>query len=212
MWGSEADRLQFGGIYPLWYGDAAVRSRPAAVARLTALADKGYAPAQYALAMAYFDGDGVRRDYKRAYRLALAGAAQQYPAAENMVGSFHAMAQPKHDACVHDPADAVRWYVRAAERGDPGAMMNLVNCYQSGLGVDADAVEVFVWASLTVHCSPIRNRGAETISERTGATLTKEQRAAADDRIARMKAALPHPWSTHLVYWKSLAAGAGAIS
>jgi hypothetical protein len=63
---------------------------------------------------------------------------------------------------------------------------------------------VFVWSSLAVHCSPIRNRGAETIRDQGGAALDPEQRAAADERIGQLRAALPHPWSEPLVYWREL--------
>ena len=205
MWGSADDQREFGAIYPLWYGEPAVRDRAGAVKKLRSLAERKYAPAQFALAMAYFDGDGVRRDYQQAYQYANAAAEQQYPGAENMVGGFHASAVPKHDACAHDPAIAVQWYRRAAERGHAGAMMNLVNAYQSGLGVTADPVEVFVWASLAAHCSPIRNRGAETIRDRGAAALDARQRQDADDRIERLRAVLPQPWSEPMVYWKSLA-------
>src|SRR5688572_10594873 len=195
MWGSADDQREFGAIYPLWYGEPAIRDRGTAVRKLRSLAERNYAPAQFALAMAYFDGDGVRRDYTHAYHYAMAAAEQQYPGAENMVGGFHASAVPKHEACAHDPSAAVRWYRRAAERGNAGAMMNLVTCYQTGTGVTADPVEVLVWASLTVHCSPIRNRGAETIRDRSAAALDAAQRQQADDRIARLCAELPHPWS-----------------
>ena len=205
MWGNADDRREFGGIYPLWYGDPAVRDRAAAVKRLRALADRNYAPAQFALAMAYFDGDGVRRDYAQAYHYALAAASQQHPGAENMVGGFHAAVTPKHDACAHDPVVAAEWYRKAAEHGSAGAMMNLVTCYQTGLGVQADPVEVFVWSSMAVHCSPIRNRGAETIRDQSGAALDPGRRAVADARIAQLRSKLPHPWSEPMVYWRSLA-------
>jgi hypothetical protein len=207
MWGTEAEQREFGAIHALWYGGESARDRRGAVKRLASLAERGYAPAQFALAMAYFDGEGVARDYQQSYRLALAAAEQDYPGAQNMVGGFHASVSPRHDACAHDPAAAVRWYLKAAAQGNTGAMMNLVTCYETGHGVAADPVEVYVWASAAVHCTPTRNRGAETISARTGAALEPDRRAAADDRIARLKASLPHPWSEPQSYWKSLVPG-----
>ncbi len=159
MWGNDAERREFGKIWPLWH-DARRRDRGRAVQRLRELADQGYAPAQYALGWAYFDGDGVRRDYVKAFDYILAAANEKYPAAEGMVGAFYAMVKPKHGACPHDPAEAVRWYRRSAEHGNIGAMVNLATCYKSGLGVDEDLIEVYVWASLAVSCSPIRNRPA----------------------------------------------------
>src|SRR5687768_14610555 len=72
MWGGAAEQREFGSIYPMWYGEPAVRDRAAAVRKLRSLAERNYAPAQFALAMAFFDGDGVRRDYRQAYQYALA--------------------------------------------------------------------------------------------------------------------------------------------
>jgi hypothetical protein len=204
MWGGVGEQAEFGSVYPLWYGDSAVRDRAAAVKKLRSLAERNYAPAQFALAMAYFDGDGVRRDYQQAYQHALASAQQGFPSAENMVGGFYAMVTPQHRACAPDPAVAVSWYHKAAQQGNAGAMMNLVNAYQAGHGVAPDPVEVFVWASMAVHCSPIRNRGAETIRDRGAAALAPEQRAAADARIAQLRSGLPHPWSEAMFYWRSL--------
>ena len=121
MWGGDTEQREFGRLYPLWYGDPGVRDRTAAVQQLSGLAARSYAPAQYALAMAYFDGDGVRRDYPQAYALALAAAAQHYPGAANMIGGFHGAAAPKHDACAHDPVAAVAWYRKVARRSATAA-------------------------------------------------------------------------------------------
>ena len=99
MWGNETERRAFGDIWPLWHGGSEVRDRRRAVQRLRPLADQGHAPAQFALGWACFDGDGVRRDHATSFEYCLAAAEQGYPAAEGMVGSYYAMARPKHGAC-----------------------------------------------------------------------------------------------------------------
>ena len=99
MWGNETERRAFGEIWPLWHGGTEVRDRRRAVQRLRPLADQGHAPAQFALGWACFDGDGVRRDHAKSFQYCLAAAEQGYPAAEGMVGSYYAMARPKHGAC-----------------------------------------------------------------------------------------------------------------
>lgn len=206
MWGSAEDRREFGQIYPLWHGDPAVRDRRAAVVRLKRMADRGYAPAQFALAMACYDGEGVRRDYVTAFAHMMAAAHQQYPAAENMIGSFYGGVSLKHGACEHDPAEAARWYRRSAEHGHAAGMFNLAQGARTGLGTDRDQLEAYVWASLAVQCSSIRVRSAEVLRDQAAADLAAAQRQAADARIAEMRAGLSHPWSEPLLYWRSLAA------
>jgi hypothetical protein len=204
MWGTEEQQRAFGRLYQFWYGDPAVRDRRAAVKGLTALAGDGYAPAQFALAMAYYDGEGARRDYHKAFAHMLAAANQQYPAAENMVGSFYGGVSRKHGACEHDPTAAAGWYRRSAEHGHAAGMVNFAQGARTGLGTDCDQVEAYVWASVAVHCSAIRNRPAEVLRDQAAAELDGERKMAADRRIAELCAALPHPWSEPMIYWRSL--------
>ena len=204
MWGDNKDQQQFGSVWPLWHGDAATQRRQEAVKLLRQLAERGYAPAQFALAMAYFDGQGVRRDYTKAFEMFLVAANQNYPAAEGMVGSFYAMVKPKQDACPHDPEQAAIWYQRGAEHGNLSAMINLASCFKSGLGVEANPAEVYVWASLAAQLSPIRSRPAEVLRDQAVTELNGEQLKDLDRRISEMKSSLLHPWSEPHTYWKSL--------
>lgn len=198
MWGSDADKHEFGAILPL-------RDRKAAVVRLRVLADRGYAPAQFALAVAYFDGEGVGRDYPSCYHNCLAAAEQDYPSAVGMIGNFHATATPKYEVCEYNPAEAVRWWRRSAESGNSGSQFNLATACSTGSGIGKDALEACIWASLAVHCSPIRLRPAEALRDRMTAELNSGQRADVDVRLSALKARLPLPWSEHLDYWRRLA-------
>jgi uncharacterized protein len=110
-----------------------------------------------------------------------------------MVGSYYAMARPKHGACPLDPAQAARWNRRAAEHGNSGAQYNLASAYRTGCGVDSDAVEPYVWASLAAHCSPIKNRMAELRRDQAAAELNPDQKADADRRQSELSERLPHP-------------------
>lgn len=211
MWGSESERRAFGEIWPLWYGEAAVRDRRRAVRRLRLLADQGYAPAQFALGWAYFDGDGVRRDYTKSFEYFMAAAGQGYPGAEGMVGNFYVTAKPAHKACDYNPEESARWHRRAAEHGNCGAQYNLAFACWTGRGVDKDAAEAYVWASLSIHCSSLRNRMAEALRDDAWAILAPEQMAAADRRVAELKLDLPRPWSEPMAYWRLLAERAGVF-
>lgn len=212
MWGETSEQQAFAEIWPLWYEDLAVRDRHAAVKRLLPLADAGYAPAMFAVGWAYSIGDGVRRNYAKAFHYLTGAAEQQYPSAEGMVGTFYAAVKPKHGVCEHDPEKAVRWYRRAAVQGNSGAQYNLASSYWTGLGVERSAVEAYVWASLSVHCSHIRNRMGEVLRDQAVAELAPEEMAAAEERLARLRAELPQPWSDHSRYWRSLAQEAGIIA
>lgn len=209
MWGSDEEKKAFSEIYPLWHGEPDVRSRLKAVKKLRPLAEKGYAPAQFALAWALFDGDSVRRDYLRAFEFFIAAAEQGYPSAEVMAGNFYLMAYPRHNACEYDEEEAARWHRRAAEHGNTGAMTNLADSYSKGRGAALDHPEVYLWASLAVELSKIRNRTAEVLRDHAAALLDAEQRHRLNRRIAELRVLLPQPWSEHSGYWKLLYEQAG---
>lgn len=209
MWGSESEQHAFGRLLPLWYGKENVRDRRQAVAGLTALADRRYAPAFYGLGEAYFDGEGVRRNYHEAFRLFRESADQGYPSGEAAVGNFYVVATPKRNVCEYDPAEAVQWHRLAAEHGNSGAQFNLAFSYWEGRGVARDPGAACVWARLAVHCSSIRFRSAEVLRDQAAAVLDPGAKADADRRVVLLSRDLPHPWSEHLVYWKILAERAG---
>lgn len=212
MWGSHDERRAFGRLWPSWYGPTETRNRRRAVQALRPLADAGYAPAQFALAQALFDGGGVRRDYVQAFEHFRAAAEHGFPAAQNMVGAMCATVNPKYGACRHDPVEAARWFRLAAKSGNAGAQCNLASVCRSGLGLERDPAGAYVWASLSVHCSaPLRNRMAESIRDQVAGELDPEQRKAADLRIAELSRELPHPWSEPMIYWRLLAEQAGAV-
>ena len=211
MWGTIGQRTAFGELWPLWYGPPEARDRRLAAAKLRTLADQGYAPAQFGLGLAYFDGDGVRRDYVRSFQFCLTSAEQGYPSAENMVGNYYVMAKPAHNACALSSADSLRWQRRAADHGNVAGQYNLALAYWTGHGVDRNPVEAYVWASLSVHCSRIKNRMGEVLCDMAAAELDAAQKAAADRRLSDLKRDLPHPWSEHLDYWRLLAECTGAI-
>lgn len=205
MWGSEDQRRAFAAVLPLWHGGDATRDRKRAAGELRTLADAGYAPAQFGLGMAHFDGEGVRRDYTTAFALFMSAAEQRYPSAEGGIGNFYLMAKPEHDTCPYDPAEAARWHRRASEGGNAGSLYNLAFSCWTGRGIPKNEADAYVWSSLAVKCSTIRFRPAETLRNNAAATLDESRRAAADARIAELGRDLPHPWSDHLSYWRSLA-------
>ena len=96
MWGADSERRAFGDIGSLWHGGPEVRHRRRAVERRRPVAGQGSATAQLTLGWACCDGDGVARDYAKFSAYCLAAAERGYPAAENMTGSYLAIAKPEH--------------------------------------------------------------------------------------------------------------------
>ncbi len=209
MWGTESERAAFAALLPVWAGPAGVRDRKGAIPRIRALAEAGYAPAQCALAEAYATGEGVRRSDAEAFRLYRLAADKGYPSAVGAVGNYYLRAVPAHDLCPYDPVQAAEWHLRSAREGNAGSQYNLAFSYWDGRGVGRDPAEAYVWASLAVHCSPARLRPAEALRDQASAALAPDLRPALDVRIAELAAALPHPWSEHLAYWRALAAATG---
>jgi len=209
MWGSDAEQREFGRLWTLWYGNGADRDRAAAIAEFRRLAAQGYAPAAFALGDALQAGESVPHDMIAAFALYQQAAEARYPPAEGAIGNCHIIAEPPHEARPYDPAIAANWHERAAEHGNMGAQYNLAFSYSIGRGVEKDDAKAYLWASLAVHCSPIRMRPAETLRDQSAALLDPAARARLDEEIAARKQRLPHIWSEHMTYWKSLAARIG---
>ena len=104
-----------------------------------------------------------------------------------------------------------RWHILAAKHGNPGAQYNLAFSYWTGRGIVRSAANTFIWASLSVHCSPLRNRTGEVLRDQAAAELDPKQIAAADQLINQRELDLPHPWSEHMRYWQLLAGQAGVF-
>ena len=204
MWGSETEKKEFGALFPLFYGSREERNYGKGIKSVKKLAAGGYVPAVCQLGIAYFDHLGVHRNYSEAFRFYMEAALQDYPSAECAVGNFYAMVRPRHEACGHDPEEAARWWLRASGHGNAGAQCNLANVYLTGLGVDRNPVEAYVWASMAVHCSSIRFRSAEVYRDQGAEMIIDIDKENADRRIEVLKKQLPFAWSDHLVYWTKL--------
>jgi TPR repeat protein len=55
-----------------------------------------------------------------------------------------------------DEAAAVRWFARAAERGDRAAQRRLARCYATGVGVPEDLAESYKWLTLAADGGDLR--------------------------------------------------------
>ena len=57
-----------------------------------------------------------------------------------------------------DPAEAVKWYRKAADQGIAKAQYNLGACYESGTGVERDPAEAARWFRMAADQGYVRTR------------------------------------------------------
>ena len=106
------------------------------LAQLTALANKGDARSQTALAFSYLDG---KRDPASALRWGLAAAKQGVPMAQYLVATLY------QDGAGADPHQAFAWFEAAALRGNVKAMHDLAIAYAEGQGTARDPARAAAW-------------------------------------------------------------------
>ena len=98
----------------------------------SALAEQGYAEAQYNLGWMYTSGYMVTQDYKE--------AVKWYNLIELIYSGGYSAPQ--------DHKEAVKWYTRAAEQGHARAQNNLGVMYEYGFGVPQDYKAAVKWYTL----------------------------------------------------------------
>lgn len=108
---------------------------PKKISLLQSLAKEGYAPAQMDLAECYFEGAGVKKDYREAVYLYRLAAEQGDYIAQFRLGYFY------RDGPEKDHKEAVRLFQLAASHGYAPAQNSLGICYASGESVEKDLKE-----------------------------------------------------------------------
>ena len=141
------------------------------------LAEEGDADAQALLAVVYYNGRGVRRDYAEALRWARLAAEQGNVRGQSLLGA----AYYSGNGVARDPAEAARWARLAAEQGDAGGQMVLGALYLNGTGVPQDDVSAYMWLTLAASDSETVTEGR--ILSLLANRMTPEQIAEAEARI-----------------------------
>jgi localization factor PodJL len=119
--------------------------RPGALPKLLAVAQAGYAPAQFYLSKLYeAGGRGVKRDLVQARAWTLKAAQGGDPAAMHNLALF----EFRGEGGPQDLAAAARWFKAAAEQGVVDSQYNLGLLYQSGSGVPRDPAQAYAWFSV----------------------------------------------------------------
>lgn len=104
-------------------------------------ADKGFAPAQYNLGLAYEQGRGLPADERQAFKYYLLAAEQGYGPAQFNVGNMYAAGR----GTGQDLFESNLWFKQAAEKGLVDAMFNLGLAYETGRGVRKDEAQAARW-------------------------------------------------------------------
>ena len=140
-------------------------------------AEQGDADAQALLAVVYFNGRGVERDYGEALRWARLAAEQGNASGQSVIG----MAYRSGNGVARDPAEAARWLRLGAEQGDVTAQTFLGLLYLGGDGVAQDDVSAYVW--LTLADASGQTVGPGRARDRLARRMTPEQLSEAEARL-----------------------------
>ncbi|CAE7587298.1 ybeQ [Symbiodinium natans] len=108
---------------------------------LKAASEAGFAMAQKNLALAYANGQGVRRDDAQAVVWMRRAAEQLEVEAAYMMGEMYRRGR----GVPADSSEAANWYQRSAEAGFPKAQYTLGMLYLEGTGQQADLRQAEMW-------------------------------------------------------------------
>lgn len=108
------------------------------------LAEKNDARGQYALAIMYDLGNGVKQNSKEAVKYYQLAAVQGFADAQNNLGVMYDQA----DGVDTDYKEAMKWYLLAAERGNRDAPNNIGVLHMIGLGVPRSFAKAHTWFTI----------------------------------------------------------------
>jgi pilus assembly protein CpaE len=114
------------------------------ITELRALAEAGFAQAQYSMAKIYERGEGVAADAAMARQWTERAANAGHSRAMHDLGVYFARA----DGGAESDAAAFRWFRQAAEYGVADSQFNLGVFYQQGRSVSEDPAEALFWFML----------------------------------------------------------------
>ena len=118
-------------------------------------AEQGNANGQFATALSYMRGEGVDKNINKAFRRYKEAAEQNHVSAQNNLAKMYTdfAVQYKKDKdekrSKYYTEMANRWYLRAAQSGNPIAQWNIGRRFEEGKDeVPQDSVEAYYWYSL----------------------------------------------------------------
>lgn len=137
------------GIYQqanrYWNGTGVEKNEAEAVRLYRQAADRGHAPSQASLGLAYDLGRGIGQSYAEALKWYRRATDQGNARGQYLLGTLYENAQgvPK------DLAAAARWYRLSADQGDSSGQWSLARAYERGQGVTQSDTEAVKWFRLS---------------------------------------------------------------
>ena len=108
------------------------------------LAKKGFAKAQFNLAILYIQGVGTPTNPRKAFEWLRKSADQDHTGAQYNLGLMYL----NGEGTKKSNKEALKWFRKAADKGDPIAQYGLSAMYLYGKGVKKDYVKAHLWSSL----------------------------------------------------------------
>jgi TPR repeat protein len=145
---------------------------------LESKAEAGSTEAQFALALAYFNGNGTDRSFADAARWFREAAEKGHAKAQFNLGIMYSNALGMD----RDLEQAAYWTRESAQRGYAKAQYNLGVMYEKGLGVSQDIAECFKWYHLAAQQNNAMAAHAcqQAVVNMTEKELAEGQRRAAE--------------------------------
>jgi TPR repeat protein len=107
-------------------------------------ADAGYGEAAVNLGAMYETGNGVARDRERALNYYERAAAANFPRGMTLYANLTSTFGERRRDATRD-SEALAWYVRAAQAGEPEAAIRLALIHTLGIGVTPDRTAALRW-------------------------------------------------------------------
>ncbi len=127
--------LQYARAVDLSRGIGGDADPEAAVSLFAVCAKRGFAPGQYMLGVAYWSGEGIRRDK----RLGLEWIRRAADGGNMQAQLFMGIVCFEGEETPRNVDAAIVWFEKAAENGSADALFNLGELYRNGVGVPADS-------------------------------------------------------------------------
>ncbi|MGA1825982.1 MAG: tetratricopeptide repeat protein [bacterium] len=104
-------------------------------------ARKGGVEAQYQLAKAYENGEGVNKDFDEALKWYKQAASNGYPPAQIDLGWFY----QEGYGVTQNSQKAIEWYAKAVAQNNAQAMFNIGWIYDQGIGINENNDKASQW-------------------------------------------------------------------
>jgi TPR repeat protein len=125
------------GVIYIKGGNGVIADHARAAGYYLKAAEQGFAPAQYAIGLAYDEGDGVARDHLQAVFWYRKAAEQGDARAQEKIGVMYSDAK--------DYANALVWLRKSSDQNNAEAEADLGWLYENGYGVPRDYKTALDW-------------------------------------------------------------------